>query len=112
MPVTLTDLDQFYCSEQYHRHPLARGIVHTDGVHYVEENGAAWLVSDILMQLAYNPILRSLDFVVIEFDPSINAVIYKDDDREVECQTYDLCDLEVPVKFYFTNGVLLLPSEY
>jgi hypothetical protein len=40
----LKQLENFHCSEEYHEAWL--GVLATDGVKYVMENGYAWFVSD------------------------------------------------------------------
>jgi hypothetical protein len=44
--VNLQELRQFIGSERWFRHWLG-GLVYTEGVHYLTENGAAWLVDAI-----------------------------------------------------------------
>jgi len=44
-----SDLCQFIGTEQYFRHPIARKVVWTDGINYLFNNGAAWLVDEIAL---------------------------------------------------------------
>ena len=117
MPVTLPSLGHFTGSENMYFQPMFKDINYTDGVRYVMQDGAAWLVTDILAQLKLNRNLHGFEFIVIEFDPNKKTVTYKDDDRKILSQKYELTDLVVPVKFYFFNygeegKRLILASEY
>ena len=41
--ITKQALDGFYGPSQWYRHPFGR-LVYTDGIHFLVENGAAWLL--------------------------------------------------------------------
>lgn len=41
--ITLENLAHFYGTENWYRHWLG-GLVYTDGMHFLEKNGAAWLI--------------------------------------------------------------------
>jgi len=45
------DLEQFTGTENYHYHPLCASVIYTDGVHYLEQNGAGWLVDLVASHL-------------------------------------------------------------
>lgn len=112
MPTTLPDLIHYTGSEGYFYDPFYRGINYTDGVKYVKDNGAAWLVMDVLAVLKNFPAVSGLDFVVIEWNPETLTVTYKDDDRVVYKQQYVASDLMVPVRFFCVDQILLLDREY
>jgi hypothetical protein len=43
-------LAQFTGTEQWHRHPLVRNILYTDGVQFVAQSGRAyWLIDEIAL---------------------------------------------------------------
>lgn len=118
--VTLPGLAHATGSLNKYRYPLG-GFVYTDGVHYVMENGACWLVTDIFAQLAANPKLKGVDFLVINFIPKRGGedayVEYKTDDGEVLVkQEYFATDLVVEVNFFYLDEqvqkILILRSEY
>ena len=44
--ITQQALDGFYGTSQWYRHIFGR-LIYTDGIHFLTENGAAWLVDAI-----------------------------------------------------------------
>lgn len=119
MPCTLPDLAQFYGTEGYFFNPLFRSINYTDGVKYVSDNGAAWLVTDILAHLKHNPKCKGQDFIsatITTKDHTAKLVLTNGNDGDeniLDTQEYDHTDLEVPeIVFFYENGVLLLASEH
>ena len=121
MPCTLPDLGQFYGTEGYFFNPLFRSINYTDGVKYVSDNGAAWLITDILAHLAHNPKCKGQQFISAKITTNAKERTAKlvltdgndGPDSILDTQDYPITDLEVPeIKIFFTDGVLLLASEY
>jgi hypothetical protein len=116
--VKAIDLAQFTGSEEMHRYKLTPGILYTDGCQYLGNNGASWVVTDTLAQLAYNKKLRAEDFVAITYTVdrkkgSAKAVYTDGNEKILEVQEYPITDLSVDeIKFFCTNGVLMLASEY
>ena len=53
--ITQANLSQFYGSEQLYFHPLFRGIEYTEGVRFLNHNGAGWLVDLILSTILFAP---------------------------------------------------------
>ena len=48
MTLKKSDLNNFYGTEKWYRHPLFSKFTYTDGVQYVADHGGAvWLVTDI-----------------------------------------------------------------
>jgi hypothetical protein len=62
MPINQSELSQFYGTQEWHRHSLARSVLYTDGVKYVAENGgehgAYWLI-DAIASYQIDPKIRS-----------------------------------------------------
>jgi hypothetical protein len=114
----LKGLSNFYGSEHYYR--LMGGINATDGVHYVMNNGYSYLVTDAIAVLRAHPKLKQYllhdDFVVIKLQrlPSNQALMLMEDGNghELYRQAYVYSDAKVDLKLFYTNGVLLLASEY
>lgn len=44
--ITESDLRQFHGTEQWFQH-WTRALIYTEGIHYLEQNGAGWLVDAI-----------------------------------------------------------------
>jgi hypothetical protein len=114
--LTAANMANFFGTEQYYFNPLFRSINYTEGVKFLNANGAGWLVDKILANLIANPKLKGQEFVCIEFVVSNKSgqVRFSDGDENVlinEAITYT--DFPLPeIKFFYTGGILLLASEY
>lgn len=113
----LSDLVQFTGTESYYCDSLFKGIKYTDGVKYLRDNGANWLVVDTLAHIKTNKSLRgNLDFLSIKFCAKDNAGVLTIGDGngndlvKQEIEYTDFPDGEV--KLFYIDGVLLLASEY
>ena len=112
------DLYQFIGSQCLYRHPLFRGINYTEGCHHLMENGAAWLVEDTLAVVLHTAKLRSEPFLVVEIakeeDGSAKYKITDGNDGVLYTKSYTYADLgEVKeIKFFITDNVMMLISEY
>ena len=112
------ELSQFTGTEQWYRHGLNKNLLYTDGVQFFAENGgdhgAYWLVDIIATE--YWPLLKREDFLTV-------FITVKESSAQIEVTNGNGCtlktraiaytDLQAGVwKFYLTDNVLLLPSEY
>ena len=114
--MALQDLGYFTGSEQWHRHPLFRKFTYTDGVQYVAEEGGAYWLIDKIMAVQTLPKLRNQAFQAWTFkvQDEKGELIATDGNSNVlyrEYITYTDFPLQ-EIKFYFTDNVLLLTSEY
>lgn len=116
--ITKADLMQFTGSEQWYRHGLVRKVLYTDGVKYVAETaGAYWLVDEIAFGQR-EAVVASEEFQVWTLKVDLaasNAVLTCDDgdDRVVFTKRIEFTDFPLgEIRFYFTDNVILLPSEY
>jgi len=114
--ITKQDLANFYGSENHYRHWL-RKLHYTDGIHYLEANGAAWLL-DAIASYQGSPKLRTQrlqDFQLWELTVTGNSAVLtcKGDSNEkpVIRQKIEYTDFPFTIKIYVENGVALLPSE-
>jgi len=119
MPIselTHANVSQFSGTEGYYYNPIFRQARYTDGVQFVGENGASWLVTDMLAVLIHEPKVKKEEFVSIKvtvkdgtaqvvYDDGNGKVLYKQD-----CPGTDFPLDEL--KFFYTNKVLMLASEY
>lgn len=114
--ITTAILAQFTGTEGYHFNPLFRNINYTDGVKYLSDNGAAWLVTDTLAHLVHNKKVKGQPFVAITLTTKGGkADLWLTDGNDVILanQKYSLTDLpDGEIKMFFTDGILLLASEY
>ncbi|MFN9476090.1 DUF6876 family protein [Acidovorax sp.] len=111
-------LQTFTGTEQYHRHPMYREPVYTDGMRYFFQNagqGAYWLL-DIL---ATEPAIRkqAQEFASIKLavkdSGAMLAVNDGDDSANVFERRINYTDCpEGTYQFYWVSGVLMLSREY
>ena len=112
------ELKQFYGSERFYK--FHQGTLLIEGVKYFAEKADAfWLISDITINCKLRKELKNEDFIVVKvFPPEFTEgviVKYEDgNDNELleEYYQYALLPDNESYKFWFTNNVLLLPSEY
>lgn len=106
------ELAQFYGTEGYTRGHM--NVLMTDGVNYLTQYGASWLVTDATVIVKQK--LAQHEFVMIEalVDENNTArVIYSDgNDNILHKQIYEYTDLSCNVKMYYTNNVMMLAGEY
>lgn len=114
---TLADLAQFTGTDKYYFDPFFKGINYTQGVKYLRDNGANWLVVDTLAHIKLNKKLqKSLDFLCIKFcAKDKTGVLTIDDGNGKILIKKDISYTDFPngeVKLFYTNAVLMLASEY
>jgi len=122
----VADLGLFTGTEQWFRHPLCHNFLYTDGVKYFAEhcgNGAYWLLDIIATEVA--ELQETEEFLSIQlivdkiWEKSVgenNAALITVSDgngNDLYEKVIEYTDAPVGVwKFYLTNNVMLLPSEY
>jgi hypothetical protein len=117
-PLKEHDLRQFTGTEFWYRHPFAKSITYTDGVkHVAEQGGAYWLVDDIVIAQKTVPAVAAepFQFWKLKVNPDHSAILTCEDGNGNVVYRNDLNFTDFPldeVTLYFTNNVLLLPSEY
>ena len=115
------ELNQFIGSENYYKHFL--GYHYTDGVKYLAEKaGAYWLLDAIFSHIHTNQILREEeDFLSWKLKPTKNAgcILTGDDGNNnilvtqvIEYTDFPFDQIDKDFMLFFTNGILLLTSEY
>jgi len=119
---TQEHLANFYGTAEYHAcTPLVAGLKYTDGVKFVETNGAGWLVDKIAILCTHEDRvrkeLRDGGFLVAKLtkksDGSASFVIEDGDLKAIYKETISYTDIEVDnIKFFITDGVVMLSSEY
>lgn len=112
-----SDFSVYTGTENYYRHLF--GGLFTDGVRAVaEELHAYWLIDAIF---SYLPVRqagnRKEEFQIwtLEVKDSQGVLTMKEDSNRPSIVRQDIPFTDFPegiFKMYFTNGVLLLPSEY
>lgn len=109
-------LSHFTGTEGYFYHPLFKHINYTDGVKFLSDYGVAWLVTDTLAHLVHNKKVKGQPFVAITLTSkggTAKLVLDDGNDKTLATQKYDFTDLpDGEIKMFFTDGILLLASEY
>lgn len=112
------DLAHFTGSEQFFRHALNRSVIYTEGVQYLAEHGGAyWLIDEIALAQRYVPAVAAEEFQLwnLSVAEDRTAILACEDGngggvftKAIEYTDFPLTE----IKLYYTNGTLLLPSEY
>lgn len=115
--LTRQNLRNFTGSDRSVYNPLFRRFSYTQGVKFVSDNGAAWLIVDILSHLIHNKKVNREDFVNITLKVNMDRttiLTFEDgNDNILDQQVYPMTDFPLPeIQFFATNNMLLLTSEY
>lgn len=110
-------LAQFTGSEVLYRHPLISNVKYTLGVKYVAEAvGAYWLLDEVVFAQRYEQCLNMEEFRVWALNVSgqVGQLTCDDGNGNVLLQkVIEFTDFpDSRIKFYCTENVILLPSEY
>lgn len=111
------NLYQFTGTTVWFRHPLNRSMLYTEGVQYFAENagnGAYWVLDIIATE--YFELAQSEGFITISLTVSDGrGKIVVEDGNKIPLKERDIEWTDCPEgewKFFLTDNVLLLPSEY
>lgn len=113
----LTDLHQFTGTEQWYRHPLNRDVLFTDGVkHVADQAGAYWLLDEIALAQRGVAAVKAEAFQVWKLDVEANrAALTCGNGNGVQVYAKEITFTDFPapgITLWFTDNVILLPSEY
>lgn len=116
-PLTKADLRQFTGTEFWYRHPFKRTILYTDGVKYMAETGGAyWLIDEIVFAQAEQRIAAvPFQFWTLKVCADHTATLTCENGDCTIISTKELTFTDFPldeIRLYFTDNVILLPSEY
>lgn len=111
------NLKQFTGTEMWFRHPLVQDILYTQGVQYVAETlGAYWLVDMVaISQLVKAVRAESFQVWTIKLVNGSDPIITCQDGNyhTVYQSRIQYSDFPLPeFTLWFTDNVILLPSEY
>lgn len=115
MEINEKQLEQFIGTEHYYAGYM--GVNYTDGVKFLMENGAAWLVTDISSYQA-DVKIKAIPFQlwILKVNDDKTAVLTMHEDSNLPNlveQKYNYTDFPLKeLKLYLIDGVLLLTSEY
>lgn len=109
------DLIAFIGTETWHRHPLNRSMLLTDGVVYFADQAGAWWLLDIAATEIFQ-MQASQAFLVIDLDVAsdkANIRVSDGDDNQIYRRHIHITDAPAGTwRFFLTDNVMLLPSEY
>lgn len=107
------NLSQFTGTEQWYRHPFSK-VTYTDGVKYFAETaGAYWFIDQVIFLPMEYPKEEFFSITLNALDGK--ALIVVDDGNENVLMNKDIYPTDCPngsYKFFLTNDVLMLTSEY
>lgn len=112
------DLRQFTGTEHWYRHGLVRDVLFTDGAKFVaDEAGAYWLLDEIALAQRGIPGVAAEEFQVwaLRVAPNATATLTCEDGNghTVFTKAIEYTDFPSPeITLWFTDNVILLPSEY
>jgi hypothetical protein len=112
------ELLQFTGSEHWYRHAFMRSITYTDGAQYVAEHGGAyWLLDEIVFAQKGQPAVAAEGFQVwkltVNADKTGTLTCEDGNGNSVFTKPLEYTDFPLEeISLYFTNNVILLPSEY
>jgi hypothetical protein len=113
--ITKLDLSQFYGSENLYFHPLFKAFRYTEGVKYLSDNGASWLVTDILYFLKNIKKLKGQEFlhIVLKVADGKGTLTFDDGNNNVLfTNKYEYTDFPLDcVSFYYEYNTLMLVTE-
>lgn len=109
------DLSAFIGTETWHRHALNRRMLVTDGVKYFAETAKCYWFLDIVATEVFS-LQASHPFLLITIDVREGqADIRASDGNDVVLFKRHIHFTDAPAgnwRFYLTDNVMLLPSEY
>jgi hypothetical protein len=117
-PLTQAKLHTFTGTENWYRHPFVRQVLYTDGAQYVAEKGGAyWLLDEIAFAQKGNKRVAAEPFQVwkleVKADRTARLTCEDGHSKRVYTKRLDYTDFPLAeITFYFTDNVILLPSEY
>jgi hypothetical protein len=121
-----SELSQFTGCMQPFKDGFFQGIIYTDGVKFLRDNGCNWLVVDVLSTAVLDPAVKDQEFVTVKVNKDgayISFIGIDDEGEEVEVKRMDQyfgfdvpCDITLFVSdTYQQSGpvkMLMLGSEY
>jgi Family of unknown function (DUF6876) len=117
-PLTPEELAQFTGTEQRYRHGINRNALFTDGAKYVADRAAAyWLLDEITLIQPCNKRVCAEAFQVrrlkVNADCTGQLVCEDGNGNIVYTRTIPFTDFPGDgITLWFTDGTILLPSEY
>jgi hypothetical protein len=118
MTSKILHLESFTGTENHYKR---LGILYTDGVKYLADEGEAYWLIDAIASCQFSPtvkndpMLQEIQFWNLQVKPDNSAVLTCERDEDDIALTQDIPYTDFPlenVRLYLANRVLMLPSEY
>jgi hypothetical protein len=112
-----TDLPGFTGTENWYRHSIGN-VLYTDGVKYLADNAGCYWLIDVISSYQLLKEIKGISFQIWELkvNEDQSAVVTMKEDSgcpDVVKQKIPYTDFPLDeMKFYFTDNVLMLVSEY
>jgi hypothetical protein len=114
--ITHETMNHFTGSEGLHYSRFIPQVKYTDGVSFLDHNGAGWLVDAIKTHLVLTRKVAQEDFVCITLtvkNKTATLTFTDGNETKLASQKFEYTDFPLPeVKFFYTNKVLMLNTEY
>ena len=113
----LKHLDCYIGTQQYYN---VFSVSVTDGVKYLMDNGYNWFVTDAIAVIKFRhrfPKLRNQPFLSVKLKlnrekAEADLIIEDGNYNELHKQHYNFTDAKKELTLFYTDGVLMLNSEY
>ena len=111
-----SDLRQFTGTEQWYRHGLVRNVLYTEGAKHVADAGGAYWLLDEIAFAQHEKKVTAEPFQVWKLTVKDSAAVLTCEDgnyNTVFSKNIEFTDFPLPeITLWFTDNVILLPSEY
>lgn len=109
------ELANFCGTNFWYQHHLVKTMTYTDGVKYfADRTGSFWLIDVVATE--FFPLLTEQPFLslIVKVDGNSCEIVATDgNDNQITARNYSFSTMPAGEwKFYLTDDVLLLPSEY
>lgn len=108
-------LAQFMGGDEFYRHNIMRSICYTEGVRYVAEEGGAYWLIDKIATSQLDPKIAREEFQVWKLAVTGSTATLTCDDGDgniVHAEHITYTDFPLSeIELWFTNQMILLPSE-
>jgi len=117
--ITQEQLSHFYGSDQLYFNGMFRGVQYTEGVIFLNHNGAGWLVDVVLSHVCHTKKVKHEEFVDVKLTMKGKkaTVVFGDGNGNVlakqviEYTDFPLAEISFYVEGVQGHKVMMLPSE-
>ncbi len=111
------ELKQFTGSQEWFRHTLNRSVLFTEGAKWVADKaGSYWLLDEIVLAQMHVRAVKTHQFQVWRLVvANRRGTLICEDGNDQQVYSKEILFTDFPscgVTLWFTDGVILLPSEY